>query len=632
VVTSGERTRRPERSLDAPWVTASFALAVALLTWDPALVSPATGLDASWILALNLGAASGLDHGTEFVFTYGPLGFLEEPLVVDGTLAALGAAYLLAARAALAATLLWAARRSLPWAGAALVAFVVTAITPSAIVPLSLAITWSLVALQDRERARAPVALIVGGGALAALELMVKLNIGLAIALIVAVTVAALPGPRARNLLILAGSFLGVGVCLWFASGQSAGNFDDYLRSSYEVISGYSETSQVDVPAVDWDWAAALLAGLGTIAAVAFAAARAPLARRLAMLAVAAVAVYALEKYGFVRHDPGHVGAYFAGLAAIWVALEWTGQGRVLAVGSVALIAIAFFATTSRTIDDALNPKLAVDQLRTLIVPGDRAEARDDAVEAMRSIYDVDPRIIGRVGDEPVDARPWEVGIVWAYGLDWRPLPVVQDYLAYTPTLDRLNADALAASDGPRFLIRHFGFGHPAIGADGRFIHFDAPLEARVILCEFRPVLTRGDYQLLERSGDRCGEPRPLETVHAGYGEAIAVPEAARGDAVIARVDGATATGAERLRSLLYRPAIRYVVFDGTPFRFTPRNAESGLLIAAPRASDFPKPFALAPNPRTIAIESEGGLATSAGPLRVEFLALPLRGFRHARE
>ena len=84
--------------LDSPWVTAAFGLAVAILTWDYVQITPAPGIDASWILGLNLATAQGLDYGTQVVFTYGPLGFLDQPMVVDGLLATLGG--LLAARAA----------------------------------------------------------------------------------------------------------------------------------------------------------------------------------------------------------------------------------------------------------------------------------------------------------------------------------------------------------------------------------------------------------------------------------------------------------------------------------------------------------------------------------------------------
>ena len=59
-----------------------------------------------------------------------------------------------------------------------------------------------------------------------------------------------------------------------------------------------------------------------------------------------------------------------------------------------------------------------------------------------------------------------------------------------------------------------------------------------------------------------------------------------------------------------------------------PLTAEDGLLIAAPTKVDFPGSFALAPNPSTIAVTSEGGLATSNGPVRIEFEAVPVAAAR----
>src|SRR5262249_28654383 len=116
--------------LDSPWVTAVFGVVVAILTWDYVQILPSPGLDQSWMIAINLGAAAGLDHGTQIAFTFGPLGFLEQPMVINGLLATLGAVYLFGLRALLAASLLWAARRSFPWPVAAAIAFVVAMIIP----------------------------------------------------------------------------------------------------------------------------------------------------------------------------------------------------------------------------------------------------------------------------------------------------------------------------------------------------------------------------------------------------------------------------------------------------------------------------------------------------------------------
>ncbi|MQA76228.1 MAG: hypothetical protein GEU88_18170 [Solirubrobacterales bacterium] len=614
--------------LDSRWVTALFGLAVAILTWDGALVTPIPGLDPSWILGLNLAAAAGLDHGTQFVFTYGPLGFLEEPLVVDGGLATLSALYLLASRAALAASLLWVARRSFGWLPAAALAVVVAAIAPRAIgsVPLALTMVWCLVALQAPAPRWAPRLVVVGGGALAALEVLVKLNVGLTILAVVVVTAVALPGDRVRRALGLLGVFVFTYAALWFASGQGIGNVDDYIRSSFYVVSGYSEAMQHEAPVVAWDWLAALLVGLVTLGATAVAAARGTAIRGAAMVLIVGLLLFSLEKFAFVRHDGGSVAAFFEGLLPVWLALRWRGVARLVPWAAVALISLAYFTAAKGVADFTIQPKLAVDQLRTLLVPDDRAQARDDARAAMRAAYAVDPRSIRRIGDAPVDARPWEIGLIWAYDLNWRPLAVIQDYQAYTPELDRLNADALASDDGPRFILRHAGYGDdPRIGVDGRFTTFDAPRETQVMLCRFRPALTSGSYQLLVRARDRCGEPRPLGTVTAAYGEQVAVPAAGGGEAVFARIDGAAAHGIERLRAFAYRAAVRRISLGPASAPLPARNAESGLLISAPPDADFPAPFALAPNVETIAVDSEGGFATSEGELRIEFYAMPIR-------
>ena len=40
---------------------------------------------------------------------------------------------------------------------------------------------------------------------------------------------------------------------------------------------------------------------------------------------------------------------------------------------------------------------------------------------------------------------PSEAAAVWAYELDWRPLPVFQPYIAWTQDLDERNAEAVAS-------------------------------------------------------------------------------------------------------------------------------------------------------------------------------------------
>lgn len=612
--------------LDRPWVTALFGVLAAILTWDPPPIEPAPGLDASWMLGLNWGAQLGLDHGSQIVFTYGPLGFLQEPLVIDGLQATVGAVYLLGLRAALAASLLYAARRSLPWLPAALLALVATMITPRPIVPLSLAAVWAVGALQDGVSPRARRLLLLGGGSLAGLEVLVKLNVGISILVLVVIAAVALPGARLRNLATMLGAFALTATVLWLLAGQGPSNVDDYVRSSLQIVSGYSDTMQLENPVVPWDWWAALVAAAATLAATVVATAGREWRQRIPLALVGAVVVFSLFKYGFVRHDDGHVGDFFGGLAALWLAVRWRGAARL--APAVALIALTIVCIdTANDLDGGpLRPRQAIDQLTTLLIPGERADARDEARAGMQQIYAIDPATIERIGDAPVDVRPWEIGVAWAYDLDWRPLPVIQDYQAYTPALDELNADALAADDGPQFLLRHLGYENsPVVSIDGRFTSFDVPQQTLVTMCLFRPVQTTEAYQLLERGPNRCGEPRPLGSATASYGEQVDVPRARPNEAVFAKIEGAAPSGIERLRSFAFRGALRKIDMNSIGrARLAPHNAESGLLLEAPPAADYAPPWSLAPQARSFSIDSDDGPLSSESTLEIEFEAIPI--------
>lgn len=604
------------------WATVAFGVAASILTWDPAF-PPGPGLDASWVIGLHMAAGSGLDSGTEIVWTYGPLGFLDVPSTAGEATGALAGLYRLLLPAALASSLLWAASRSFALLAAAALAFAVTAITPVAVAPLSLAVVWALVALADGTPPWAARAVTIGGGAFAGLELLVKLNLGLSILLVVAITAVALGRPRGRNLAGAAISFAITAAVLWFASGQTIGNIDDFLRGSFEVVSGYSEALQLDGEHFAADVPLAILISAATLAFATWATRAAPRARRIGIGAIVVVCVYTLAKQGFVRHDYGHVDLFIGGIAAPWLALPAAGRERVAAaVGAVVIVLAAI--PMAHHIRSSIEPKLAVTQLADLLEPGRRADARDRARAAMQASYGVDPAIIERIGGAPVDVRPWEVGLVWAYGLNWRPLPVIQDYEAYTPYLDRLNADALAGPDGPAYVLRHLAYGDGRQGIDGRYPPFDAPAETRTMLCGFRPLITSGFYELLGRTANRCGPPRPLGAVTIDYGEAVPVPSAGPREAVFATITGAGTDGLEALRAAAYRGAIRTIELDGTPYRLLPLTAQDGLLLSAPATSDFPAPFALAPGAAKIAVTSEGGLATSGGPVRIEFEAVPV--------
>src|SRR5919112_2457991 len=77
----------------ALWAT---GIVVFVLSWPVASIDAEAGLDPSWQIGLHQAVHQGLDFGPEMLFTYGPLGFLTQPILVWPWTTRLAFAYTLA--------------------------------------------------------------------------------------------------------------------------------------------------------------------------------------------------------------------------------------------------------------------------------------------------------------------------------------------------------------------------------------------------------------------------------------------------------------------------------------------------------------------------------------------------------
>ena len=104
----------------------------------------------------------------------------------------------------------------------------------------------------------------------------------------------------------------------------------------------------------------------------------------------------------------------------------------------------------------------------------------------------------------PVHVDPEETTLVWAYGFDWRPVPVFQRYAAYTRRSDGGNAEALTSDEtAPSRIIRH-----QSDGFEGRNDLWDSPRYMLNLVCFYRQTMVSSGWQLLEHVGLRCGGMR----------------------------------------------------------------------------------------------------------------------------
>ncbi|HEX6603197.1 MAG TPA: hypothetical protein VF030_11210 [Solirubrobacterales bacterium] len=609
--------------------TPFLAAALAVLTWPVVSIVPTVGPDPSWVAGLYMATGADLDFGQEIVFTYGPLGFLGTPALYDQQLWILAYLFQAAIHLALALSLLWVARRGLPLAVAVAACYCLLVVGQLEASAVLFAFLWCFAILGRVEVPFSLRTFAIAGGILAAVELLVKANYGIAVIGLLLITLLGLPNRR-RNLSLFVFSGFAAFLVAWLFAEQSLGAIPDFVVRSLEIASGYSGAMGTDILVVGWHLPAALGATGLLLAATALATWRDLGLRRLAALALVAFFCFMAFKQGFVRQGLGGTPEFFVLLlgAALAVGTCLPPPRRATAMAlTVPFLVLALAASPATSIWRSLQPQSHVESMRqgldALLIPGERERLAADGRDWMRSTYRVDPAILRAIGGKSVHVDPWEAGVAWAYDLNWQPLPVMQSYVAYSPSLDALNAAALAGADAPEAILRHrpesVG-GTGGGGIDDRFPGWESPAAMQAMLCNYRTVRTSSRWQLLERAPNRCGEPRSIGTVEASTNEPIVIPRAPGGDdLVFARVEGLSPTGAESIRTALYRSRERSVALGerGT-WRLVAATAADGLILRAPVSADFAAPFSVAPNVDDLTLEIDGA---DRRPISIEFFA-----------
>jgi hypothetical protein len=600
-------------------------LALVVITWPVAGVTPYPGLDQAWVLGLNLGVADGLAWGRDLVFTYGPLGYSVFPLAIDREtlLAALIVAGFV--QLLLVAVLYLCLRRRYGPLASTILTFLGACTIGAAQYDATIAIAFGLVVLAltaPEQRVRqATWALAVGGPALAALGLLIKLNAGVGAAAVVAIGLCALPSPKRALPLALASGLLSL-VVLWLVAGQPLPALGDYLRNSLDTVGGYVEAMGYEEGGSASEWHLLVILGSAVaLTGLVWASFPELSDRRRAALAAAVLAMhYFVLREVFLRHNLAR-GATFAVLIVVVLMIPWPWPRRGLSMAIAAALTIAFIASVGTSIDSVWGPRTNAHALAHelhVVVDDEEFEHEQEFGRAAIKAEDlIPPSVLAPLRGRCLTAEPIEVAAVWAYGFDWCPLPTLQTYGAFTSRLDQLDADRYADPEsGPDGVIRQ------DFAIDERLPAWESPAAMLAMLCNFESAADDGRWQALVRVEDRCDEPRKVGTVEGELGQPIELPPAPPGTVLTARVHGLEIGGFERLEMLFTRPAMRWISINGEPrHRVVPGTVGDGLILDVPRRADYPEPFELGQHAKTLTAEING---QEGGSISVDLEAVPI--------
>jgi hypothetical protein len=602
---------------------------MALLTLPSVLDAPEAGVDPSWRMAVHVGAGQGLTHGSEILFTYGPLGFLAVPGLWTIETARLTLLYTVASQAALVFTLLYGTRTTF---GAVLnvpVAYVLATLPLfRGTLLLVILFCWCALALTNRVPPRAHPWLLCLGGGLSALEFLIQFGPGtISLAMLGVTTLVVGKGRRLRAAVTLGISFIFTVVALWSLSGNSLLGFLPWVRASLEVASGYTAMAEEE-PGRQWEYLVAFL--LLAVFAFLFSieARRLPRARWLPFAVLTAGFVWAIGKHAFVRHGGTHPLYFFSALAVTGlVVMGWSSRVRWPALAAVVgTVATVLVIAELPSLPQHLNPLARASALGDqLVLAASATRARSlqkDARAAMQSELNLDETTLRGLAGQTVHVSPYETSAVWAYELRWRPVPMFQAYNAYTPQLDERNGRMLASPEAPSRILRE----RVDSGIDGRNVNFESPAYLLSMLCHYREI-SAGDYwQVLARGRGRCGAARRIASVTSDLGGSIPVPARREKDELVFARVHLPESVADRLFTFLFKPSwVAEVVLDESDsYRLVKANAEGPLVMRIPRAIGYSPSFDGELDTDTIRF---GALGRLFGPSRVEvnFFAVPVR-------
>jgi hypothetical protein len=491
-----------------------------LYVWFCLVKLPATSLrdsvPQSWEAVLSYAAAHHLQWGRDIVFTFGPLGFLTSdyywgnffwPIVVWA------AGFALAMAAALVPLLARVPK---------VIRLPVYAALPLLTVPSCsnlgfdsfhfLSITLLGIVCLPHERPGA-LRLTTTGLVFTVLSL-IKFTFCI-YSVFTVLAIATANGKAWKNTAILIGSSVLslVGLSSW--SGQSFWSVFLYVAGSTEMAAGYS--AAMGLAPNQWDSIIGIALLICLLALVLTTWFGSPNWReRSNRVAIISAGIFLAWKEGFVRADV-HVVVFLVYaffLAAIlpallgfdWVAEELNERENILStrVGNVLLrrrvraltfgclfFSLTPFAFFNSDFKDAVQKGLlakASDTFSAFIRPATYRLDLERQLESMRDKADL-PKIRALVDGDAIGALNLDQDAAILNGLNYKPHPVFQNNSAYTPALQRLNAEFFK-SKPPQYLLWRTG------SIDGRFPTLDDGEVLLTVLSSYSPVTNENGFIL----------------------------------------------------------------------------------------------------------------------------------------
>ena len=557
------------------------------LTIPRLFVLPGSGLDNSWLLALNIAAANKFQFGKDIIFTYGPLGFLSYPLFYDVKLWVMSLTVNLFIHLLFFYSVVIMMMKSRTTIGhylfmgvVLLIAIPIAPIDDKLFVAIIILLHLTITGQFDDKST--PFILIFASLLMAMGSLIKFTALLISLSILFFLFFFFIHKKQFKYFLYMLLTYILSVLLLWIIAGQRIANLPTYLFNSYQVAQGYNAAMSIN------GRMSQLYIGIFLIGVLVLTLLLSGLDGRfnvMVFILITSGFIFMSFKHAFVRHDFGHVQPFFVSMLLVLSFLYILHRYDIcVLVRSLTLIVIcilAFFIFKKNRLvvmPDFSGKISAVKSALSLAANASRhKEIIGQTKDMMRKGYSLNEETLRHIHSKSVDIFPWEAALTYAYDLRWFPRPVFQSYSAYTAKLDMLNARHFQGSDAPEIIL------YSLQSIDGRYPIFDEPATFRTLLSNYRPVSKDKEFIILEKrfSNDSFAEHTVLIS-NTALGEEIAIPKVDHGY-LFARIHiDYNLLG--NIANLFYKPPRVYFWFIDSGkidrHRFVPSNAQNGIFLS----------------------------------------------------
>ena len=556
---------------------------------------PGSGLDPSWTIGINLAYLNNLSFGTGIEFTYGVLGFLGNPLILDYHMWLLSFTFSVFTHFLFVFSIYLLLKKiSARWYHYIIFIpvflFAFPVISSSWFLLVSLSIFLFLILIQN-EISKGNYYYLAAIGFLLAVVSLIKFDMlwNSLYLLLGFCCINFIQKRDIRQIITLLISYTLSFFMLWLISRQALPDIVAYVIGGYELTKGYSEAMAFIGPFWQVCLGIISLLFLLVVGIYLFISKR---KEALIFFVLNGIILFSAFKSGFVRQD-GHILEFlgifiiFFGILLVFLtigSLENTKKTLIFSILTIVFIGL-FIVSIHLVLPHTLQSNIVTNNAHagTLFSLMVNQNLFNQTVfiqkEKIQQDYSLNTSILENISNYSVDILPWDIALCWAYDLNWTPRPVFQSYTAYTPYLDNLNSQHFI--DGTRAPERIL-YSYNSI--DGRYPLFDEPETFRTILEHYSYVGRSGSFILLSRTPYTSGD-REVKLGSATFrmGEPVKVP--AYDGEIFGNISVHYSIWGN-IEKTLFKPDPLYIRFISKTgliskkYRFIPDTASDGLLLS----------------------------------------------------